>query len=257
MLMASVIYARRMRVATALLPASWLAATRAWGMRQYLRDIILGVNDGLVSMLLLMVAMAGGGVTPERALFIGVTGALAGSASMGLAEYLATKSQAGAYAALSAQVQCQLRENPIAYQNVIKEHFTDTYGFGEEDAIAATQWLEVEPMNAAKFLCTVEFGIVEPEQRRPSTAMLFSSALFLVGSLTSVVPFGITSDMQTATTAAVVGCGIGLFLIGGVKTVATAQNWILGALENLFFGAAGAGISWYIGTLNPDDSGAS
>ena len=61
--------------------------------RQYLRDIILGVNDGLVSTFLLVSAVVGGGLTATQVLLTGVAGALAGMISMGIGEYLATKSQ--------------------------------------------------------------------------------------------------------------------------------------------------------------------
>ncbi len=60
---------------------------------QYLRDIILGVNDGLVSMFLLVFGMFGGGALARSILLAGITGAIAGAISMGLGEYIATKSQ--------------------------------------------------------------------------------------------------------------------------------------------------------------------
>lgn len=59
----------------------------------YRRDIILGFNDGLISMFLLVFGLSGGGATTHSILLAGITGALAGAISMGLGEYLATKSQ--------------------------------------------------------------------------------------------------------------------------------------------------------------------
>ena len=61
--------------------------------RQYWRDIILGVNDGLVSMFLLVVGVGGGGFDREEVLLTAVAGAIAGAISMAAGEYLATKSQ--------------------------------------------------------------------------------------------------------------------------------------------------------------------
>ena len=61
--------------------------------RQYMRDIILGVNDGLVSTFLLVAGVVGGGLSATQVLLTGVAGALAGMISMGVGEYLATKSQ--------------------------------------------------------------------------------------------------------------------------------------------------------------------
>ena len=50
--------------------------------RQYWRDIILGVNDGLVSTFLLVAGVAGGGMSSEAILLTALAGALAGAISM-------------------------------------------------------------------------------------------------------------------------------------------------------------------------------
>lgn len=60
---------------------------------QYLRDIILGLNDGLVSTFLLVFGMYGGGALARSILLAGIMGALAGSISMAIGEFVATKSQ--------------------------------------------------------------------------------------------------------------------------------------------------------------------
>ena len=61
--------------------------------RQYWRDIILGVNDGLVSTFLLVAGVAGSGLDVRDILLTAIAGALAGAVSMAAGEYMATKSQ--------------------------------------------------------------------------------------------------------------------------------------------------------------------
>ena len=67
------------------------------GSRQYMRDIILGVNDGLVSTFLLVSGVVGGGLEATQVLLTGIAGAVAGMVSMAIGEYLATKSQEEAF----------------------------------------------------------------------------------------------------------------------------------------------------------------
>mmetsp|Transcript_28737 Transcript_28737/g.52525 ORF Transcript_28737/g.52525 Transcript_28737/m.52525 type:complete len:155 (-) Transcript_28737:1314-1778(-) len=50
--------------------------------RQYWRDIILGVNDGLVSTFLLVAGVAGGGLATTDILLTAISGAIAGAVSM-------------------------------------------------------------------------------------------------------------------------------------------------------------------------------
>jgi len=60
---------------------------------QYLRDFILGTNDGLLSTLLIVVGLVGGGSPSKVILLAAFASAIAGSIAMGLGEYIATKSQ--------------------------------------------------------------------------------------------------------------------------------------------------------------------
>ncbi len=63
------------------------------GHRQYWRDIILGVNDGLISTFLLVLGVSGGGLSTTSTALTGISGALAGAVSMFAGEFVATKSQ--------------------------------------------------------------------------------------------------------------------------------------------------------------------
>lgn len=54
--------------------------------RQYWRDIILGVNDGLVSTFLLVAGVAGGGLSSKDILLTAIAGAIAGAISMAAGE---------------------------------------------------------------------------------------------------------------------------------------------------------------------------
>ena len=61
--------------------------------RQYWRDIILGVNDGLISTFLLVVGVSGGQLSTDDILLTAIAGALAGMVSMSAGEFVATKAQ--------------------------------------------------------------------------------------------------------------------------------------------------------------------
>ena len=78
--------------------------------RQYMRDVILGVNDGLVSTFLLVSAVVGGGLDATQVLLTGVAGAVAGMISMSIGEYLATKSQDEVFDAEIALEKIHLRD---------------------------------------------------------------------------------------------------------------------------------------------------
>ena len=61
--------------------------------RAYMRDIILGINDGLISTFLLTIGVYASGLSWSSILLTIISCAMSGSISMALGEYLATKSQ--------------------------------------------------------------------------------------------------------------------------------------------------------------------
>eukprot|EP00808_Paulinella_micropora_P003552 g20377.t1 len=258
------------------------------GRRAYVRDVILGVNDGLVSMFLLVVGVVGGGMTAIDVVGGGITaidvvggdmtaidvvggdmtaidvvgggmtaidvlltaiaGALAGAISMGLGEFVATKSQrevTDGQLALEkvhlkhfrAQEIDELRDilQKLSLKGELLERVVDEIG-KDDDALL-------------KVMCAFEFGISPDDQRNPLHAMLYSGVFFLGGSIPSWIPFVFTSDINLAVVISAVLSGLALFTTGAIKSISTRGNPWTSGLENLVLGAIGAGVSYGVGCL--------
>jgi VIT1/CCC1 family predicted Fe2+/Mn2+ transporter len=216
--------------------------------RQYLRDIILGVNDGLVSMFLLVAGVVGGGMSTRNVLLTGVAGAIAGAISMAAGEYIATKTQEEVF------------EGELALE---KEHIRD---FRQDELHELTDLLEdigldgplrdevvghfgADDEALLKVMTALEFGVVETERRSPSRAMFMSGGLFLAGSLPSVLPFAFVASASTGLWIATIGAVLGLLVVGAVKTWATRGDPWRAALENLLVAAGGGGLAYGVGVL--------
>jgi predicted membrane protein (TIGR00267 family) len=215
--------------------------------RQYWRDIILGVNDGLVSIYLLVVGVAGGGLDTSQVLLTGLAGALAGAVSMAAGEYLATKSQDEVLEAELALERVHIKDHRGMEVGQLRDMFADM-GIAESDldgVVAAFASSDEAMLNAMKAL---EFGFVESERRSPYRAMFASGGLFLVGSLSSILPFMIFDTNTPALIwASILSLG-GLFLVGVVKARVTRNNWVRSGLENMVIAGIGGLLAWLIGT---------
>ncbi len=214
--------------------------------RQYWRDIILGVNDGLVSMFLLVVGVVGGGLITEQVLITGIAGALAGAVSMGAGEYLATKSQDEVLAA-----EMRLEKTHIVHfkQNELDQlrGFFSDMGVRESDlgrVMAAFEENDEALLNA---MGALEFGFVDKERRSPYLAMTASGLLFLAGSLPSVVPFAVFESNTTALIWASALTATGLFIVGVVKAKVSRTSWLRSGSENLVIAGVGGVIAWVLG----------
>jgi predicted membrane protein (TIGR00267 family) len=216
--------------------------------RQYWRDIILGVNDGLVSMFLLVVGVVGGGLDTGPVLLTALAGALAGAVSMAAGEYLATKSQDQVLEAELKLERVHIRDHRQQELDQLREMFGDM-GLRAEDVdmvVTAFDHSDDAILNAMKAL---EFGFVESERRSPYLAMLASGALFMVGSLPSILPFLFFDSVGVALAWATALALGGLFLVGVVKARVAKHGWLGSGLENMLIAGVGGVIAWLIGDL--------
>jgi len=214
--------------------------------RQYMRDIILGVNDGLVSTFLLVSGVVGGGLTTTQVLLTGISGALAGMISMAIGEYLATKSQEEVFEAEMALERLHLRDHRQHEKDQLSDMLADI-GLEGQDLATVVDIIDANDTAMLNMQGALEFGIVEGERRSPIAAGVTSGLLFLSGALPSILPFAFFDSTGTALFTAAVLSGIGLFAVGAVKTVATRKNPILSGAENLALGFVGGVLAYLVG----------
>ncbi len=216
--------------------------------RQYLRDVILGVNDGLVSTFLLVAGVVGAGLSATAVLLTGIAGAVAGLVSMGAGEYIATKSQEEVFKAEMALEVEHLAKHREYERAELREMFGDM-GLDGDDLDTLVGIIDGNDDVMLGVMAGLEFGVVDTERRSPWLAAATSAILFLVGAFPSVLPFALTDDTSTALFAAAVLSGIGLVIVGVGKTVMTKTNPFVSGVENLLIGLVGGVVSFTIGRI--------
>ncbi len=216
--------------------------------RQYMRDIILGVNDGLVSVFLLITGVVGGGLGSREVLLAGLAASAAGAISMAAGEYIATKSQEEVFESERELEIEHLEFHRDVELDEIREMFGDM-GLGTEDVERIVEALDRDDDAFLKVMMALEFGVVEEERRSPYTAAALSGFLFLAGSMPSVLPFFFVDSTGMALLIAAIGSGIALFGVGVAKTFVTRKNWVWSGTENVLIGTAGALISFGVGSI--------
>lgn len=216
--------------------------------RQYWRDIILGVNDGLVSTVLLVAVVVGGGLTTEQVLLTAIGGAIAGAISMAAGEYLATKSQTEV---LTREIQLErdhIRDHREMEVNQLRDMLSDL-GIEGEDLNEAVEIFAKDDERLLNSMKVLEFGMVDSEERSPYAAMAVSGLLFLAGSLPSVLPFAFVDSSQAGLVIAGVLTAFGLFAVGAFKSVVTKTNPVAAGFENLTIAGVGGVLGYYVGFL--------
>ena len=218
--------------------------------RQYWRDIVLAVNDGLTSTFLLVAGVSGGGLDVRSIYLTAVAGGVAGAISMAAGEWIATKSQ---NEVLTGEVELENKHILIYKADEILELPVLLRKIGidvDKNSILIEQMVEhYRNDNDAllQVMKTLEFGLIDEERRSPWTAGSVSFFLFFIGSLPSIIPFSTVREPMTGLLIATISVTLSLFFVGAVKTFATRGQWHRAAFENFIVAAGGGVISYLVG----------
>jgi VIT1/CCC1 family predicted Fe2+/Mn2+ transporter len=213
------------------------------------RDMILGVNDGLVSTFLVVAGVVGGGISIYGALLTAIASAVAGAISMAIGEYIATKSQGDV-----DEWEIELEREHLHYHRdkelqELRGYFEDA---GLKGPLCEAVLHKVAPNEEALLLLmrTFQFGNYNPGlERSPVQAMLFSAATFAAGALPTVLPFLIFTSTFNAMFSAAILVILSLFGVGAFKSRLTQGDFLLEGGENCILGIAGACISYGVGSI--------
>ena len=216
--------------------------------RQYWRDIILGVNDGLVSTILLVAVVVGGGLATDQVLLTAIGGAIAGAISMAAGEYLATKSQTEVLTRELNLERDHIRDHRDMEVGQLRDMLADL-GIADDDLETAVDIFSRDDERLLNSMKVLEFGVVESEERSAYAAMAVSGLTFLAGSLPSVLPFVFVDSTGVGLAIAGVLTAIGLYAVGAAKSVVTKTNPIAAGFENLGIAGVGGVLAFWVGWL--------
>jgi len=212
-----------------------------------LRASVLGVNDGLVSTLSLVMGVAGADPGRDVVLLSGIAGLFAGSFAMALGEWISVRSSVEMY---QRQVNIE-REELLANPEEEEEELALIYqakGLSEADARATAKRILESPATALDTLVREELGMSAEEAGNPWVAAGSSFAMFSVGAILPVVPWffigGVLGVILSAAAA-----GVGLFTSGAITTLFTGRSVLFSGSRMLAFGLAAAALTFGVGRL--------
>lgn len=180
--------------------------------RQYWRDIMLAVNDGLVSTFLIVAGVVGGGLTTTAILLTAISGGVAGSISMSAGEYIATKSQNDVMRGEIALERRHIRQYPGDELKELQD-LLPIIGLDQHEDVdlyqRIVQHYKENPECLLKVMIALEFGVIEEEGRSPYKAAAASFWLFFIGALPSILPFAFINGSVIALIAAASATAVG------------------------------------------------
>jgi VIT1/CCC1 family predicted Fe2+/Mn2+ transporter len=214
---------------------------------RFIREVMFGINDGLVSTIGFVAGATGSLMQGHLVLLAGIASVVAGSLSMGIGAYLASKSQREFFESEKAREHREIEEVPEDERKEIRDIFAQM-GFAKDELEMIVRRITSNKDLWVKFMMREELGILE-ETVNPIQIGLLMSAAFVAGSIPPLLPYMLMQDPMAALKMAVIISLLALFLIGVAKTALTRQFWLRSGLEVMFLGSLATGIGFAIGKI--------
>ena len=217
-------------------------------VRNYVRDLILGFNDGLVSVYAIVAGVVAAGLATRHVAIAGIAATVAGAISMGLGEYLSTKSQTEYYAAEAQREREHIQKYPQLERQEVLE-MLETKGYPPALVPQIAEHIMENEDRFVEFMMREEFGVGEESERSPFVAMGLVMVAFIVGAAAPLFPFllGI-GGTQGLILSSALALG-GLFAAGaGRGKISGLKPWKSG-LEMSALGAVAAIVTYGVGAL--------
>lgn len=213
------------------------------------RDIVIGMSDGLTVPFALAAGLTGGLVGMKDPNSIIVTAGLAeiaaGSIAMGLGGYLAGKSDAEHYAKEREREKREVAEIPHEEMREVSEVFQE-YGLTEEETQPIVEALRRQPKKWIDFMMRFELGLEKPEPKRAMTSALTIGGAYAAGGFVPLTPYMLTPDPSRALFISIGVTLLALLIFGFVKGRFTGTRPMRSALQTALIGSAAAGAAFMI-----------
>jgi VIT1/CCC1 family predicted Fe2+/Mn2+ transporter len=223
---------------------------RASSLLGEIREVVFGLQDGLVSTLAVVATVAGASGQSFPVVVAGIASGLAGVFSMGAGEYIGSKSQREIFDAQIHDERHEVEERPGEAEAEVAYMLAEE-GLGDEDAARVAALMARHPEVLLRTMVARELGIqVDDRGGSVVRGALFMGAAFGVGALVPILPFLILPFSMSLPVAAF-ATGVVLFAVGVAKSRWTHRSAVASGAE-VFALAAFAGIAGYLfGTVLP------
>ncbi|KAF8040085.1 hypothetical protein BT93_B2340 [Corymbia citriodora subsp. variegata] len=215
---------------------------------EVVRDIIIGVSDGLTVPFALAAGLSGAQVKSGIILIAGIAEVVAGAISMGLGGYLAAKSEADHYARELKREQEEIINVPDIEAAEIAEILSQ-YGVEPHEYEPVVNALRRNPQAWLDFMMKFELGLEEPDPLRALWSAITIALSYAAGGMVPLSPYVILPIARDALIASVVVTIIALLVFGFIKGHFTGNQPFKSAFQTALIGAVASAAAFSIAKL--------
>src|SRR3977135_79394 len=206
---------------------------------EFVRDIVIGMADGLTVPFALAAGLSGGRRTTQINCIDRLAEIAAGSIAMGLGGYLAAKNDAEHYESELQREQREVEEIPEEEAREVLEVF-EAYGLTRQEATPIVDTLRQRPKQWIDFMMRFELGLEPPDPKRVVRSASTIAGAYIAGGLIPLAPYMLLNTPHSALIASVISTLVALAIFGAIKGHYTAMPLLPSALRTSVIGGLAA-----------------
>lgn len=221
----------------------------------YLKEIVYGGNDGIVTTFAVVAGFTGaqaGTSIPTYSiltvLLFGLTNLFADSASMGLGNFLSVRSGQDNYKRQKAKELYEIRNHP---EMELKEthEILKNKGYSEIEAIQMAHLYAKNEEYWLEFMMNQELELPNPTKEKAHLTALATTTAFIAFGFIPLIPYLFTNNQANAFSFSLIATVIALILLGLLRWRITKESLARSVLEVVIVGSTAASIAFAVGTF--------
>lgn len=223
-------------------------------VQEFLREIVYGGNDGIVTTFAIVAGFAGAGaegaavVGGVAVLLFGLANLFADATAMGLGAFLSARSEQDVYRATRAKELKEIRENPEMEREEAME-ILRAKGLTNADAAAMTAIMERHPEFMADFMMQYEIGMSDPTDDNPAMAGLATFIAFILFGAAPLLPYLVGEASPGAFAASITLSLLALIALGMLRWKVTTETVTRCVGETVLVGGICGLVAYGVGLL--------
>lgn len=220
----------------------------------YLREIVYGGNDGIVTTFAVVAGFTGaasgsvGEYSIATVLLFGLANLFADGASMGLGSFLSIRSDQKIYAAEKRKERHEIA-NATKSERQETEYLLRQKGYSADDAKKMTDLYAKNPDYWAEFMMHQELEMSNPEGENPLWNAIATFIAFLFFGFIPIVPYLFITDVIPAFRLSIAATVLSLSMLGLLRGMVTEESRLHTLGETLLIGGTAASLAYFVGTL--------
>jgi VIT1/CCC1 family predicted Fe2+/Mn2+ transporter len=221
---------------------------RHFRANETVRDIVIGMSDGLTVPFALAAGISGAGAATKIVVLAGLAEIAAGSIAMGLGGYLAARTDFEHYATEKKRENWEIDHLRDAEKEEVAQVFRD-YGMDEAEVQPIVERMSQDREQWIDFMMRFELGLEKPDPKRARISAITIGLSYIVGGFIPLSPYMLINNLHTALLVSVLVTLVALFLFGYIKGRFTGTKPLKNGLQTVVVGGLAAGVAFLLARL--------